>query len=183
MRDAVMQALGDSGQLGLVASSAATAQPPAGPAPALAAALQANAGGGEIARAVAPQISAAIGAGPGSGRIELRLDPPELGKIEISLEITDQSLRATLAAERPATNELLRRHSEILLAQLQQAGFTGIDLQFAGNRAGQRGGAQPGEAPRPAFAGDPDVPPHGDNADLPAGRVAWRTTDGLDLRL
>ena len=183
VRNAVMQALGDSDRIGLVASSAATAQSPAGPAQALVAAQPAHAGGAEIARAVAPQIAAAIGSGPGSGRIELRLDPPELGRVEISLEITDQSLRATLAAERPATNELLRRHGEILLAQLQQAGFTGIDLQFAGNRAGQQGDARPGEAPQPASAGDPDVPPDGDNADLPAGRVARRTADGLDLRL
>lgn len=181
VRDAVMQALGDSGPIGFAASSAATAQSPAGPAPA--AAPPGVAGGAETARAVAPQIAAAIGSGPGSGRIEIRLDPPELGRVEILLEITDQSLRATLAAERPATNELLRRHSEILLAQLQQAGFTGIDLQFAEKRAGDQGGAQPGATPPPASAEDPDAPPDGDNADRPAGRVARRATDGLDLRL
>jgi hypothetical protein len=183
VRNAVMSALGESGLIGLVASSAATAQSPAGAAQALVVAQPAPAGGAEIARAVAAQIAMAIGSGQGSGRIELRLDPPELGMMEISLEITDQSLRATLAAERPATNELLRRHGEILLAQLQQAGFTGIDLQFAGNRAGDRGGAQPGITPPPASAGDSGAPPDGDNADLPAGRVARRTTDGLDLRL
>jgi hypothetical protein len=180
VRDAVMQALGSSGLTGLAASSAATAQPPAGPAQA---APPGVAGGADLARAVAPQIAAAIGSAPGSGRIEIRLDPPELGRVEISLDITEQSLRATLAAERPATNELLRRHGEILLAQLQQAGFTGIDLQFAEHRAGDRGGARPGATPLPDSAGDAGAPPDGDTADRPAGLVARRTTDGLDLRL
>ena len=183
VRDAVMQALGDSDRVGLAVSSAATAQSPAGPAQAPAAAQPAHAGSAGTAHAVAAQIAAAIGPGPGSGRIELRLDPPELGTVEISLEITGQSLRATLAAERPATNELLHRHGEILLAQLRQAGFSGIDLQFTGNRAGDQGGAKPGEAPLPAPAGDRDAPPHGDDAE-PGSRVARRTTTGgLDLRL
>jgi hypothetical protein len=181
VRDAVMQALGDSGPIGFAASSAATAQSPAGPVPA--AVPPGYSGGAEIARAVAPQIAAAIGSGPGSGRIEIRLDPPELGRVEISLEITDRTLRATLVAENPATSDLLRRHGEILLAQLQQAGFTGIDLQFAEHRAGDRGGARPGATPLPDSAGDAGAPPDGDTADRPAGLVARRTTDGLDLRL
>ena len=184
VHDAVMQAFGDPGRTGFAASAAATGQSPAGPA--TAAVPPGYAGGAETARAVAPQIAAAIGSRPGSGRIEIRLDPPELGRVEISLEITDQSLRAIVAAERPMTNELLRRHGDILLAQLQQAGFSGIDLQFAesrsGDRGGDRGGAQP-DPTRPEAAGDPDAPADGDNADRPAGRVARRTTDGLDLRL
>ncbi|MHA1530307.1 MAG: flagellar hook-length control protein FliK, partial [Alphaproteobacteria bacterium] len=181
VRDAVMQALGDSALIGLAASSTATALSPAGPAPA---AMPPGLGGGaEIVRAVAPQIAAAIGSGPGAGRIELRLDPPELGRVEISLEIIDQSLRATLAAERPATNELLRRHGEMLLTQLQQAGFTEIDLQFSDNRARDRGSAQPGVTPRLASAGDSGASPHDDNGDRPAGPVGRRATEGLDLRL
>jgi hypothetical protein len=181
VRDAVMQALGDAGRTGFAASAAATAQSSAGPAPA--AAPPGIAGSAEIARAVAPQIAMAIGLREGSGRIELRLDPPELGRVEISLEITEQSLRAVLAAERPMTNELLRRHGDILLAQLQQAGFTGVDLQFAENRGGERGGALPAATPPPEPAGDPDARPAGDHAERPSGRVARRTTDGLDLRL
>jgi flagellar hook-length control protein FliK len=145
--------------------------------------LQANAGGAEIARTVAPQIVTAIGPGPGSGRIELLLDPVELGKVEISIEITDQSLRATLAAERPATNELLRRHGEVLLAQLQQAGFSEIDLQFTENRAGGQGRAQPDDTPQHDIAAGAGAPSNDDNADTQDTRVARRATDGLDLRL
>ena len=183
VRDAVASALGSSDNAGMAVPYAATAQTPAGPGQVSAMAGSAYAGNAEIARAVAPQITAAIGSGPGSGRIELRLDPPELGIVEISLEITDQSLRATVVAERAATNELLRRHSDILLAQLQQAGFTGIDLQFTGNRASDQGGAQPDDSQRPAFGKDSATQLDGGNADVPASQVARRATDGLDLRL
>ena len=55
--------------------------------------------------------------------------------------------------------------------------------------AGSGGAANPGvgaagpDATPPASAGDPGAPPHGDTADRPAGRVARRTANGLDLRL
>jgi hypothetical protein len=182
VHEAIMQARGEFQPIGLAASTAATEQSPTGSPQSLASALQANAGGAEIARAVAPQIAAAIGSGPASGRIELRLDPPELGNVEISLEITNQSLRATVMADRPATNELLRRHGDVLLTQLQQAGFTGIDLQFGGNRARNQGGAQPGDMPQPVFTGTPDTLSNSENAEVPAGRAVRRTADGLDLR-
>lgn len=182
VHDAVMQAHGDFEQIGLVASTGATAQSSTGSAQSPAPALQANAGGAEIARAVAPQIAMAIGSGPGSGRIELRLDPPELGNVRISLEITDQSLRAVVMADRPATNELLRRHGDVLLTQLQQAGFTGIDLQFAGNRTGNQGSAHHGDAPRPAFTGDLSALSTDEITDVSASRAVHRTSDGLDLR-
>jgi hypothetical protein len=183
VHEAVMQAQVEFEQIGVAASTAASTQSPSGSAQQLATALHANAGGAEIARAVAPQIVTAIGSAPGSGRIELRLDPPELGNVEILLEITDQSLRATVMAERPATNELLRRHGEVLLTQLQQAGFTGIELQFTGNRTGNQGSAHPGDTPRPTFTADPDTRSGGENPDLPASRNVRRASGGLDLRL
>jgi flagellar hook-length control protein FliK len=135
--------------------------------------------GAEHARIVAPQIVAAITADPGSGRIHLRLDPPELGAVEISLEITDQALRATLAAERPATGDLLRRHAEILLSQLQQAGFSGVDLRFF---AGQQGGGHSNDAPQPTLTDltDPLPPRDAPETAMPATR---RTAVGLDMRV
>jgi flagellar hook-length control protein FliK len=183
VHDAVMQARTDLSQIGLAASAAATAQSTSAPAQLLASTLQANAGGAEIARMVAPQIATAIGSGPSSGRIELRLDPPELGKVEILLEISEMSLRATVIAERPMVNEMLRRHGDVLLTQLQQAGFTGVDLQFGGNRAGNQPGSHADDTHRPAFARDPDAHADGAHADNPADHQARRTSDRLDLRL
>lgn len=111
----------------------------------------------ETGRAVAPQIASAVAGQPVPGRIELLLDPPELGRIEIGLDISDNGLRATIAAERPATGDLLRRNLEILAQQLSEAGFAEIDLSFAEGQARQR---RERDAPPPAepsaFAPDPE---------------------------
>ncbi len=159
-----------------ILQTAGPAQTPAAPAatpwPASAPA------GTEAARVVAPQIATALTAQTAPGRLDLQLDPPELGRIEIVLEIADQGLRATLAAERPATGDLIRRHGEMLLQQLQDAGFADIDLRFADGRGSGRGGSGPpegGAAPGGRAAG-PDVEHR--TAELPA-----HGSDGLDLRL
>jgi hypothetical protein len=166
---------------GISAPPPSVASPPGQPAsPPTAAAY--FAGGSAMMRAVTPQITAAIESDPAAGRIELRLDPPELGKVEIAIDIVEQSLRATLTVERPATHELFRRHGETLLAQLHQAGFAAVDLRFAGENAHHpqpgwpdAGTASPGPAGRPeAAAAEPNVA-------RPA--VPRRRAAGLDLRL
>ncbi|MGF1500254.1 MAG: flagellar hook-length control protein FliK [Paracoccaceae bacterium] len=91
--------------------------------------------GGEPAiRHIAPQLAGAIQPQTVPGHIQLQLDPPELGRVEIGLEIADQGLRASLAAERGSTADLLRRHGDLLLQQLQDLGFADIDLRFSGGR-------------------------------------------------
>ena len=118
------------------------------------------------ARALAPQIVTAIATGPVPGRFEIRLDPPELGTIEIKLDITDQTLRAVLSAERPATGELLRRHGEILLAQLREAGFEGVDLEFSRDQSDrQPGGRAEDDGSGLRRWGYPEDGAEGDNGD------------------
>ncbi|MEM1344189.1 MAG: flagellar hook-length control protein FliK [Pseudomonadota bacterium] len=130
----------------------------------------------ETARALAPQIATALQAHPGSGRIRVELDPPELGRIEIGLDIADQGLRATLVADKSATSDLLRRHSEMLLQQLQDAGFAEIDLQF-GTREG------PTEH---RFEGPGDLRPEEIETIEPAkqpDKPLALSTEGIDMRL
>lgn len=130
----------------------------------------------ETVRALAPQITMAIGAAQVPGRIEVQLDPPELGKIEIALDVADQGLRATLLTERHPTGELLRRHADLLLQQLQDAGFADVDLRFAGRGRDGSGSSVPhGHA---ATASHAEPPPGGPGAHAPAYE-----TDGLDIRL
>lgn len=138
----------------------------------------------DTARVIAPQIVAAVSAQPGTGRIQIQLDPPELGRIDIALEISDQGLRAGLVAERVATGDLIRRHGEILLQHLQDAGFADIDLRFGeGQRDPGRGlqeQQQRGLA-RHAFPQGTEQ----EQAGLPPAPVDWRlaAADGLDLKL
>ena len=63
------------------------------------------------------------------------LDPPELGRVEIVMEIAEQGVRATLTAERQATGDMIRRHAEMLAQQFQDAGFDDIDLAFHDHHA------------------------------------------------
>lgn len=136
-----------------------------------------SAGAVDFARAVTAQIAGAVAGEAGSARIELRLDPPELGRLEISLEIVDQSVRATVAADRTGTHDLLRRHADMLLAQLQQAGFSDVDLRFGGEHHRAPGRGQTAEAGH----GEAEHPDQGEARVGGAASPAVRT-QGLDLR-
>ncbi len=83
-------------------------------------------------RAVLAQITVAAREAPEDrSRIEIRLDPAELGRVHISLTETEHGLRATVSAERPETLELLRRHSETLTRELSASGYGSVSLDLA----------------------------------------------------
>lgn len=107
------------------------------------------------ADAAARQIAAAISTDTSDGAIELRLDPPELGRVEIQFDFGEDSLRAVIAAERPATVDALRRHGDLLLQQLRAAGFANVDLGFGSFGSGLgRGRAGLSGLDRPAPTAD-----------------------------
>ncbi|MGE0185591.1 MAG: flagellar hook-length control protein FliK [Hyphomonadaceae bacterium] len=59
-----------------------------------------------------------------STRFELRLDPPELGRIEVRLEVSrDNRVTAVIAADNPQALTELARHARDLEQQLQSAGL------------------------------------------------------------
>lgn len=97
---------------------------------------------GLVERTIAPQLTAAAGTRANGGVVDVMLEPPELGRVEILMELSDQGLRATLSAERQGTMDLLRRHLEVLAQQFENAGFSDVDLNFA---AFAEGHAQSGE--------------------------------------
>ncbi len=70
----------------------------------------------------------------GSNRFQIRMDPPELGRIDVRLNIDDGGeLRARLTVERPETLDLLQRDARALERALQQAGFdtSNTNLEFS----------------------------------------------------
>ena len=85
-----------------------------------------------------------------SGTVEIRLDPPELGRVQIHLTPTDGGLQAVVLADRPETGDLLRRHAAELARELGEAGYGEVSLDFAAG----------GEAPR-------------DEAPAPPPRDGW----------
>ena len=70
----------------------------------------------------------------GNSRFEIRLDPPELGRIDVRLDIDrDGNVTSRLVIERSDTYDLLRRDQSTLERALQQAGLKTSDnaLEFS----------------------------------------------------
>ena len=70
----------------------------------------------------------------GKHRFEIRLDPPELGRIDVKLDIdSDGNATTRLVVERSDTLDLLKRDSSQLERALQQAGLKTSDnaLEFS----------------------------------------------------
>src|SRR5262249_12980508 len=141
--------------------SAPTAATSAAPTPtATAANLPANpvpvAG---LAVALASQAQA------GRNRFEIRLDPPELGRIDVRLDVDrDGRVTSRLVADRVETLDLLRRDAPELQRALQDAGLKTSDsgLQFSLRDQGfgaqnQDTGNGRADAAR-LVAPDPDMP-------------------------
>jgi hypothetical protein len=79
-------------------------------------------------------IEIAARAVDGERRFEIRLDPPELGRIDVRLDMgRDGSVSSRLIVERAETLDLLRRDAGNLERALQAAGLntTGSGLEFS----------------------------------------------------
>lgn len=109
----------------------------------------------QVAFEVARQFEA------GNTRFQIRLDPPELGRIDVKLDLDKHgTVNARMFVERPETLDLMLRDQRALQQALQQAGLdtakTNLEFSlrqnpFAGSGAdtGQSGGngGQPGFGP------------------------------------
>ncbi|MEM1264950.1 MAG: flagellar hook-length control protein FliK [Pseudomonadota bacterium] len=82
------------------------------------------------------------GGATGGAEIEVRLDPPELGRVRIGFSGLDGALTGVVTAERPEIEALLRRNADALERTLAEAGFSGISLSFGDSR--QEHAATPG---------------------------------------
>jgi flagellar hook-length control protein FliK len=72
--------------------------------------------------------------------IRIRLDPPELGEVDIQLDFRDLRLTASISAERSDTLDLLQRDSRALARALREAGLelADADLSFTHNGRNDR---------------------------------------------
>ena len=79
-------------------------------------------------------VEIAAQARSGKHRFEIRLDPPELGRVDVRLEIDSEGhVKSRLVVERAETLDLLRRDAPQLERALQQAGLKTSDnaLEFS----------------------------------------------------
>ncbi|WP_409722630.1 flagellar hook-length control protein FliK [Pseudorhodoplanes sp.] len=132
--------------------------------------------------AIAVEIAAQARAG--NSRFEIRLDPPELGRIDVRLDIDrDGNVKSRLVIERADTYDLLRRDQSTLERALQQAGLKTSDhaLEFSLRDQGFAERRENGERPREAnLIQDPDLPP----SDAVQGYTRLAALrGGLDIRV
>jgi flagellar hook-length control protein FliK len=91
-------------------------------------------------------VEIAAQAHAGRNRFEIRLDPPELGRIDVRLDVDrDGKVASRLVVDRPETLDILRRDAPQLERSLQQAGLKTADnaLQFSLRDHGGFGGQNP----------------------------------------
>ncbi len=99
----------------------------------------------------------------GSKRFDIRLDPAELGRVDVRLEFNDDgTVTASLTADRVETLQMLQRDARTLERAFEQAGLKssegGIDFQLRdqgqGERQAQREQEQQSSQSRRSRAGD-----------------------------
>ncbi len=71
-------------------------------------------------------------------RMEIMLDPPELGRVYIDFNFDgDRIVNAVISAEQSDTTGLMRKSTEVLIRELSNAGFDDVTLSFS-DQADQR---------------------------------------------
>jgi flagellar hook-length control protein FliK len=133
-------------------------------------------------------VAIAARAQGGSSQFDIRLDPPELGRIDVRLGVDGSGQVTThVTVDRADTLQLLQSQQPQLQQALEQAGlktadnglqFTLRDQSFAGQNGGSGGQQQP--APPPQL-----VIPQSDVAPIDTAQIyaRLRSGNGLDIRV
>ncbi|MFY0659794.1 MAG: flagellar hook-length control protein FliK [Shimia sp.] len=119
--------------------------------------------------------------------IELAMDPPELGKVRMSMTETGGVMTVNIAAENQATTELMRRHIDMLRKDFMEMGYQDVSFSFeqqgsdGQNAQGGNDFAQGGQGGN----GQGDGPILPDAAALAAQQATPQTlvSSGLDIRV
>lgn len=103
--------------------------PTTAPSPTLARAEQ-------IAAQIANYVATAPDIKNRNAPIEIALDPPELGQLRISVARGDDGMVLNVAADRPETLDLMRRHAGLLSQEFQRHGLDNAGFSFSGRDDG-----------------------------------------------
>jgi flagellar hook-length control protein FliK len=128
---------------------------------------------------VSQQIVAALSQ-VGAGQVDVALSPEELGRVRLSLSVSDTGIAVHVAAERPETLALIRRHIDMLAQDFRAIGYDSVEFGFSD----QPGAGRDGGDARRALGNGALL---GAVADAPAPRpqitLSAGLAGGLDLRL
>ncbi|CAN7671935.1 flagellar hook-length control protein FliK [Devosia sp. LjRoot16] len=125
----------------------------------------------------------------GNTRFQIRLDPPELGRIDVKLDVDKSgAVNARLTVERPETLDLMQRDQRALQQALQQAGLDGsktnLEFSLRQNPFAQQGGMGDGRGDHQSFNGRGDSFAGGDDVGAETATTTYRGTasaSGLNL--
>ncbi|WP_027582541.1 flagellar hook-length control protein FliK [Bradyrhizobium sp. Ai1a-2] len=129
----------------------------------------------------------AASAKSGKSRFEIRLDPPELGRIDVRIHVDNNGqVTSHLTVERPETLQMLRQDANQLQRALDNAGLStgNSGLQFSlrdQSSSGQNGGHQPNPNAHRLIVSEEDSVPA-----TVAGRSYGRmlgASGGVDIRV
>jgi flagellar hook-length control protein FliK len=130
-------------------------------------------------------VEIAARAQAGQTRFEIRLDPPDLGRIDVRLDI-DRSGQVTsrLIVDRPETLDQLRRDSAGLERALQDAGLktaqNGLQFSLRDQGFAGRDNSSPSSDAARLVVPDPDLAP----VEIPTNAYARMVrTGGIDIRV
>jgi flagellar hook-length control protein FliK len=120
----------------------------------------------------------------GVSRFDIRLDPPEMGRVDVRMEVRkDGHVVAHLSVERPETLDLLQRDARALQQALNNAGLQadGDSLNFS-LKDQSEGTEERGFADR--NGGDSDAPETGDETPIsPVYNINLSANGGIDIRI
>lgn len=114
----------------------------------------------------------------GSARTDLLLSPEELGRVRLSMTMTDGTVAVLIQAERPETADLLRRNLDQLAQDFRDLGYDDITFAFQSSEDGSR------DAPEWQGREAMDAAPSPQAVDPTAGvRPREQGAGNLDLRI
>lgn len=148
------------------------------------------ASGAEAKNAASEQVQVTIRQAfkPGMDRVTIQLDPPDLGRVDVRIEMSaDGRNQVVFSADNRDTLDLLQRDARQLERALQEAGIDAetADMEFTLNQQ-QEGDGEPGEQTA-------DDGGYGEPADRPAeseavidpttGQYTITLSNGVDIRV
>jgi hypothetical protein len=134
-------------------------------------------------RVIAVQIAEVLRAS-GNRAVELRLQPEELGRVSLTMSQEGGQLHVTLAAERPETLDLMRRHIDLLGEELRRLGHGAVQFSFEDGTGRNRERTSPPPGPGDqARVSDPVEPgPQAATVRSPPTGVPG-SAGGMDIRM
>ena len=169
-RDAYLNSLSIKDTLGL-ASSVSTSGPSV--------AAGTDVPRADIARSVGAQLAEQMVKRP-QGGVDITLNPEELGRVRMGVNVGETTVSVSIVAERPETLDLIRRHVDQLIEEFRQLGYDGVEFQFS-DHAETSDGSQDSPPPGTSLAGSDvsdDAIETPQNSSNRAGQQV-----GLDMRL